>query len=100
MRGLSGRVRLAHVGGFGTRRAKLRQYAAFPSSLVVTLWVADRVHGETTVITKKTGTDVSGKRAQGAVRRPASAGKCRCGQDLDMSARAHCPRCGSTVRSV
>jgi predicted amidophosphoribosyltransferase len=25
---------------------------------------------------------------------------CGCGQDLDQSARAHCPRCGSAVRSA
>jgi len=25
---------------------------------------------------------------------------CGCGQDLDQSARAHCPRCGSVVRST
>jgi len=25
---------------------------------------------------------------------------CGCGQDLDQSKRAHCPRCGSAVRSV
>lgn len=23
---------------------------------------------------------------------------CRCGQDLEFSTRAHCPRCGTSVR--
>jgi hypothetical protein len=51
------------------------------------------------MISKKTGTTGRAKHTQGAVRRPASAGKCRCGQDLDICSRAHCPRCGSTLRA-
>ncbi|MFZ5846861.1 MAG: hypothetical protein ACOYX5_05710 [Actinomycetota bacterium] len=51
------------------------------------------------MMTKKTASMVRGSLPQGATRRPASAGKCRCGQDLDVSSRAHCPRCGSTVRA-
>jgi hypothetical protein len=54
--------------------------------------------GETIVITKKTGSMARGKRPQAATRRPASAGKCRCGQDLDVCSRGHCPRCGSALR--
>ncbi|MBY9073264.1 hypothetical protein K1X13_00380 [Nocardioides sp. WL0053] len=50
------------------------------------------------MITKKATGSVRGNRAKAAVRRPASAGKCRCGQDLDICSRSHCPRCGSTLR--
>ncbi len=50
-------------------------------------------------MSKKSGGMARGKRVQGAVRRPSSAGKCRCGQDLDVCSRAHCPRCGSTLRA-
>lgn len=52
-----------------------------------------------TVTTKKASSMARGKRVQGAVRRPSAAGKCRCGQDLDICSRAHCPRCGSTLRN-
>jgi hypothetical protein len=50
-------------------------------------------------MSKKSAGLVRGSRVQGAVRRPAKAGKCRCGQDLDICSRAHCPRCGSAVRA-
>lgn len=50
--------------------------------------------------TKKNGVLAGSKSLKGAVRRPASAAKCRCGQDLDVCSRAHCPRCGSTLRAV
>ena len=66
---------------------------------MVTLSEAAHSHGEYAVITKKSGSLARDKRAQGAVRRPASAAKCRCGQDLDVCSRAHCPRCGSTLRA-
>lgn len=50
-------------------------------------------------MSKQSGTMARGERVRAATRRPATAGKCRCGQDLDVCSRAHCPRCGSTLRA-
>ncbi|HEX6877460.1 MAG TPA: hypothetical protein VF165_17520 [Nocardioidaceae bacterium] len=47
----------------------------------------------------QTSSTARGKRARAAERRSALAGKCRCGQDLDVCSREHCPRCGSTLRA-
>jgi hypothetical protein len=45
----------------------------------------------------KTGKDAgSGTTTTQRARRSHST-DCRCGQQLDVSARAHCPRCGRTV---
>lgn len=54
--------------------------------------------GESNLMSNKTGSASRGKRVR-AERRSAFAGKCRCGQDLDVCSREHCPRCGSTLRS-
>jgi hypothetical protein len=70
-------------------------FAAFGSFLVTT----GRT-GEMRLVTRteaKTGTDdVQGKATTKRAYRSHTT-DCRCGQQLDLSARAHCPRCGRAV---
>ena len=47
--------------------------------------------GETMTITEPVATERSDAHAKATVR------SCRCGQELDVCTRSHCPRCGANL---
>jgi len=63
---------------------------------LTSLLVMTMTHRKTTPMSRTetmSGTETPGRRHA----RCTSSTDCRCGQQLDMCARAHCPRCGRSI---